>query len=72
MLLSVHQSAARDIASRFVCSDTATRLDACNCGRNHVNDATLRARRDPSQTLDLRQRFMRMMDKRSGFAPRAR
>jgi hypothetical protein len=64
MLLSVHQSAARDIASRFVCSDTATRLDACNCGRNHVNDATLRARRDPSQTLDLRQRFMRVMDKR--------
>jgi hypothetical protein len=64
MLISVHESAARDIASRFVCSDTAAPLDACSCGRNHIRDATLRARRDPSKTLDLRQRFMKVLDKR--------
>lgn len=45
--------------------DTAPTVDkGCACGRNHLADATTIMRRDPTQTLDLRVGFTRVLDKR--------
>jgi hypothetical protein len=51
-------------AASFVCEDTRTVISECNCGRNHVHDAALRARRDPTRTLDLRRSFIRNIERR--------
>lgn len=53
-----------DTARSFVCEDTSAPVAACNCGRDHFKDATLRARRDPTRTLDLRRKFIRVLEKR--------
>jgi hypothetical protein len=53
-----------DIASTFVCEDTRAPVLSCKCGRSHLADAALRARRDPTRTLDLRRKFIRSLEKR--------
>jgi hypothetical protein len=53
-----------DIASTFVCEDTRVPVLSCKCGRSHLADAALRARRDPTRTLDLRRKFIRTLEKR--------
>lgn len=51
-------------ASSFVCVDTKKIIRDCNCGKNHLYDAALRARRDPTRTLDLRKAFIRTIERR--------
>jgi hypothetical protein len=53
-----------DVASSFACEDTAQAVIECKCGRDHFTDATLRARRDPTRTLDLRRKFIRDLERR--------
>jgi hypothetical protein len=53
-----------DIGSRLVCEDTRSPVLSCKCGRSHLADAALRARRDPTRTLDLRRKFIRSLEKR--------
>jgi hypothetical protein len=53
-----------DVASSFVCEDTSEVVLECKCGRDHFTDATLRARRDPTRTLDLRRKFIRELERR--------
>jgi hypothetical protein len=51
-------------ASRFACEETGSPLIVCECGRDHINDAALRTRRDPTRTLDLRRSFIRELERR--------
>lgn len=53
-----------DVATSFVCEDTRKIVAECKCGINHVHDAALRARRDPTRTLDLRRSFIRALERR--------
>lgn len=53
-----------DTASKFVCEDTSNNVLECNCGKSHIVDAALRARRDPTRTLDLRRSFIRNLERR--------
>jgi hypothetical protein len=53
-----------DVGSQFVCEDSDQPIISCSCGRDHITDAKLRTRRDPTRTLDLRKSFTRNLDKR--------
>jgi hypothetical protein len=48
----------------FICQDTSQPVLECSCGRDHITDAKLRARRDPTRTLDLRRKFIRELERR--------
>jgi hypothetical protein len=64
MLFDANSALVREVASNFVCEDTSQRLPECGCGRDHFADAALRARRDPTRTLDLRRSFIRDLERR--------
>jgi hypothetical protein len=55
----------RDRGPKLLVCDAGPYDDkACTCGRNHLADKNTLVRKDPTQTLDLRNAFKRALDKR--------